>query len=138
VGAEFFDKIDNLFLKKKKIDLKEVGPMCWQINRYLSMDENLLLPISIFNKYVFTLKERYYTLLDRFIPKLPGKPRITYYKKPEIEEACKRIGIMYNVSMREASQYLELFKVQMGDDVYAWLGIDIKEVRNGSDKSKDA
>ena len=131
MGQEFFEKIDNLFLKKKEIDLKEVGPMNWQINRFLSMDKDLLLPISLFNKYLFTLKERYYILLDRFIPKLPGKPRITYYKKPVVEEACTRIAKMYNVSTREASQYLELFKVQMGDDIYGWLGIETKKETNG-------
>ena len=129
MGQEFFDKIDNLFLKKKEIDLKEVAPMNWQINRYLSMDQNLLLPISLFNRYLFTLKERYYILLDRFIPKMLGKPHITYYKKPEIEEACNRIAKMYNVSVREANQYLELFKIQMGNKIYSYLGID-KEEKN--------
>jgi hypothetical protein len=72
-------------------------------------------------------------LLDRFIPKLPGRPRITYYKKYEAEEATKRIASMYNVSLREASQYLELFKAQMGNEVYEWLGIDLKKDKNGSD-----
>jgi hypothetical protein len=129
MGQEFFSAIDNLFLKKKEIDLKEIGPMCWQINRYLSMDKDLLLPVNLFNRYLFTLKERYYILLDRFIPKMLGKPRITYYKKPVIEEACSRVARMYNVSTKEASQYLELFKVQMGDEVYNWLGVE-KSVLN--------
>jgi hypothetical protein len=128
LGKEFFDALDNLFLKKKEINLKEVGSMCWQINRYLSMDENLLLPIAIyFNKYLANLKERYYVLLDRFIPKMLGKPRVTYYKKPVVEEACQRIAKMYNCSTRDASQYFELFKAQMGEEVYGWLGIEKKE-----------
>jgi len=128
MGQEFFSNIDNLFLKKRAIDLKEVGPQAWQINRYLSMDKDLLLPISLFNRYLFTLKERYYVLLDRFIPKMPGKPRITYYKKPATEEACSRIALMYNISVREASQYLELLKVKMGDEVYTYLGINKEEI----------
>ena len=127
MGAEFFSTLDNLFLKKKEINLKEVEPMCWQINRYLSMNTDLLLPIAVcFNKYLYVLRGRYYTLLDRFIPKMLGKPYITYYKKPIVEEACQRIAKMYNCSNREASQYFELFKIQMGNEVYEWLGLEVK------------
>ena len=132
MGQDFFDNVDNLFLKKKEVDLKEVGPMVWQINRYLSMNKELLLPIAAyFNRYLFTLKERYYVLLDRFIPKMAGKPRITYFKKPVIEEACKRLAIMYNISHREAYQYFELIKTQMGDEIYEWLGINREDKHVG-------
>jgi len=129
---EFFEAINNLYLKKTKYTLKEVASHVWSIQKYMSMDENLLLPIGMFNRYFYVLRERYYVLLDRFIPKMYGKPLFKYVKRNKAEldeEACRRIAKMYGVSSREAYQYLELMKAQM-DDVYSLLGIEAKEKKN--------
>src|SRR3990167_7642989 len=99
---EIWDCLNNLYSKRMKYpDDNELSGKLWMINRFLSMDKDLLEVVADVSKYFYTLKERYYRLLYRIIPQ-SSSSRNKYIKpkKEFSDEVLNRYSKLYAISNR--------------------------------------
>jgi len=132
---DIFYYLDNLFEKNGVPKYDRTQNFGWMINRFLSMDSRFAPYISDFSKYTNTLKERYYYLLYRFIPKMPA-PRNKYVKqnKEFPDKLIDRYQKFFNVSRKETIEYLLiLLKTATLKEMYEEVGLEFDK---RADKSK--
>ena len=124
-----FDWVDNLYNKKHGFPPKEeITPMIWQINNFLSMDKDLLEYVAYYQKYMFTLKDRYYLLWYALIPKCL-KSRNPYYKvkREKDSELLERLCSVFGLSKVEVVDYLKILRKTYDDkELYEFLGMEKK------------
>lgn len=124
---DLFYYLNNLFTKTEEPEHSDVKSIVWPVNRFLSMEKNLLEAIAFTTKYIFTLGPRYYTLLFRLIPK-SNAPR-NKYLKPEKDdsELINKYSRYFLISNKEAKDYIKiLFKNKTQKEVYNFVGLEIK------------
>ena len=122
-----FYYLNNVFTKKEVPTDSEVKSFVWPINRFLSMDRDLLETISEMSKYIFTLGPRYYKLLLRVVPELKKAPRNKYIKveKDSDDDLVNRYVQYFKLSRKEVKDYLKiLLKNHSKEDVYGFVGLE--------------
>lgn len=126
---EIWDCFSNLYTKRMKYPTdNELSGKLWMINRFLSMDKDLLEVVSDVSKYFYTLKEQYYKLLYRIIPQ-SSSPRNKYIKpKKEFDdEVLVRYSKLYAVSKREVIDCLRILqKTNDMKEIYEFVGLEYK------------
>ena len=124
-----WDAINNLYSKRMKYpeDSDLVGNL-WMINRFLSMDNDLLEVVADVSKYFYTLKERYYRLLYRIIPQdTYQRSKYVKPKKEFNEDLVKRYSKLYGVSNRETIDCLRILqKTNTVKEIYEFVGLECK------------
>ncbi len=86
-----FDDIANLSTKKDPVRAPETyDKVVYQINRVLAGENSLLPVVSEFTKYLWTLRGRYYLLLDGFMPKTGKRLYIKGIKRGKTEDIDKQ------------------------------------------------
>lgn len=125
-----FSLINNLYSKRATYpENSELSGKMWMINRFLSMDKDMLEVIAVISKYFYSLKERYYKLLYRIIPMSPS-PRIKYFKptKEFDSELVERYSKFFNLNNREVVDYLKIMKKDFSDrELYENVGLEYKK-----------
>jgi len=123
---DLFYYLNNLYTKKdKSVDESEVSSLVWPINRFLSMDRDLLETVAYVSKYMFILGSLYYNLLWRIVPK-SSSPRLRYLK-PTVgndEELLFRYSQYFKVGKKETREYLKILGTQYNTkEIYAFVGL---------------
>jgi len=130
---ELWDALNNLYHKRFRYPEKdEISDKLWIINRFVSMERDLLEHIAYISKYFFTLQERYYRLLYRLIPQ-SFSPRTKYLKPPkELDsELLKKYSTYFGLKKKEVKNYMEILRKSYSNkELYEFVGIEYK---NGSD-----
>jgi hypothetical protein len=124
---DIFYYLDNLFVKNGVPKYDRIQNLGWMINRFLSMDSRFAPYIVDFSKYTNTLKERYYLLLYRFIPKMPP-PRNRYIKQDKefTDKLVERYQNFYNVSRKETIEYLRILLMSTSlKEIYEEVGLEL-------------
>lgn len=128
-NKDLFYYLNGLYTKKiPQPEESEVSSLIWPINRFLSMEKDLLETISETSKYLFTLGSRYYKLLWRIIPQ-SGSPR-NKYLKPEKDdsEVLERYCQYFKLSKREVKDYLKILEKQYSrKEIFAFVGLEEKK-----------
>jgi hypothetical protein len=124
-GYTLFDLINNVYNKRLRYPTdKELSGQIWTVNKWLSMDTDLLEVISEISKYMFCLKERYYKLLYRIVP-MTGSVRNKYSKQEKVvaNEVLYKYSRFFGVNLRETKQYLEILKKKYSNkELLAFIG----------------
>ena len=105
-----FDHIKNITTNKKPY-LGDEGWNNWMINRWLSMDQDYCEVVNMIQKNTWTMKgEHLYNLYKDVFPK--QYVQLKYIKaidKKEYKlEEVEAVSTYYNVSKREAKEYIDL------------------------------
>jgi len=124
-----WDWLNNLYHKNYRYPTaKEVQKDLWMINRFLSFDPDLTEVVATTSKYLFCLKERYYQLMYRIIPKcnptrvMNAKMRVDFNK-----ELVGRYANMYGLSRRETTDYLKILsKKNTLKQIFEFVGLEKK------------
>lgn len=127
-----FDDIANLSTKKDPIRAPETYDKdVYQINRVLSGENSLLPVIAEFTKYLWTLRGRYYLLLDGFMPKTSKRLYIKGIKRGKTTDIDKQrikcIQEVTNYSGKDAFVTLKILEHE-GILVDKIFGIKVKNV----------
>lgn len=124
-----WDWLNNLYHKNYRYPTdKEIQGKLWVINRFVSFDPDLTEVVATTSKYFFCLKQQYYRLLYRIIPK-SNSPRLKNAKvKEEFEkDLVVRYAGVYGLSRRETIEYLKiLHKKESLENIYNYVGIETK------------
>jgi hypothetical protein len=126
---KLFYYLDNIYIKKEIPDDSEIRSLVWPINRFLSMEKDLLKEVAELSKYMFTLGAQYYKLLLRVVPKLNRSPRNKYIKveKEVDDDLLDRYTQYFQLSRREVRDYLKiLFKQRSKKEIYEFVGLEAK------------
>ena len=121
-----FDELGNLFLKTKKLkDPEEYDKYVYQINRFLSMDEDLTVPLAYLVKYLWVLRGRYYLLLWSLLPKTNKKPWLKYTKRGILAEKdrteVRELQAVLNYTGKQAFMAKEILEKE-GVDIAKLFG----------------
>lgn len=124
---DIFYFINNLYHKKYKYpEDNELSSNLWMINRFLSMDKDLLGVVAEISEYLFTLQERYYRLLYRIVPK--SNSPFNKYLKPKKEfdgELLSRYSKMFQIGLGEAAEYIRIMRKSMSNkEIFEYVGIN--------------
>ena len=126
---DLFYYLNNLYSKRSKpSDESEASSFIWPINRFLSMDKDLLETIAHTTRYLFTLGPRYYKLLWRVIPQTNAARN--KYLKPEKDnmELTSRYAQYFGVSKRETVDYLKILNKKYSQkEIYGFVGLEVKK-----------
>lgn len=128
MSEDIFYYLNGLYNKKiKQPDDSEVSSFVYQINRFLSMDKDLLETIAETTRYLFTLGPKYYKLLWRIIP-LSNAQRNKYVKVDKIgSELVDRYKQYFRLSRREVIDYIRILEKQYSTkEIYAFVGLEGK------------
>ena len=125
-----WDWLNNLYHKNYRYpEPKEIKKDIWMINRFVSFDPDLAEVVATTSKYLFCLKERYYLLLYRIIPK--SNPTRVMNAKMKVEfdkELVGRYSAMYGISRRETVDYLKILtKKNTKKEVFEFVGLEGKK-----------
>ena len=125
-----WDWLNNLYHKNYRYpSAKEVQKDLWMINRFVSFDPDLTEVIASTSKYLFCLKERYYRLLYRIIPK--SNPTRVMNAKMKVyfdKELVNRYASTYGLSRRETIDYLKILtKKNKIKEVFEFVGLEEKK-----------
>ena len=126
---DLFYYLNNLYHKKFEYPEKqEISSSLWAINKFVSMEKDLLLVVAEVQKYLFTLQERYYRLLYRIIPK--SNPPFNKYLKAKKEfdsELLVRYSKMFGLGMAEVAAYVRIMRKSMSDkEICEYVGLEAK------------
>lgn len=124
-----WDCTNNIYNKRMRYpNKKELSNKMWMINRVLSMDVDLLNVIAYVSKYFFTLKEDYYRLLYRIVPRSNSvRTKYSKIKREENDEMLKRYSKFYGVSKRETRQYLKILSRKYNKkELLGFIGMEVK------------
>jgi hypothetical protein len=101
-----FDDIANLSSKKAPVrDPESYDRDVYQINRCLAMEDSLLPIMAEFSKYLWTLRGRYYLLLDGFIPQTNKRLFIKNVRRGKLENIDRqRINAVQQVTNYSGAQ----------------------------------
>ena len=125
-----WDCLNNLYHKRMTYpEDKELSGNLWMINRFLSMDKDLLEVVADLSKYFYTLKERYYRLLYRIIPQ-SSSPKNKYIKpKKEFnEDVVRKYSKLYEISNREVIDCLRILrKTNTEKEIFEFVGLEYKD-----------
>jgi hypothetical protein len=134
---DLFYYLNNVFNKKEQCpEEQEVKSFIWPINRFLSMEKDLLEVIAYTSKFIFTLGPKYYRLLYRIVP-TSGAPRNKYLKVQESyePELLERYIKYFGTNKRETVQYLRLLEKQhTKEEIYEFVGLELKGEKKKSPK----
>lgn len=126
---KIFDWLNNLYTKKLGLPTDaEIAPMIWQLNNFLSMDLDLLEYVAYYQKYMYTLKEKYYLFWYVLIPKCPAQRNkyLKIKKEPETD-LVKRLSSVMGLSFMEVADYLKILrKTHTEEEIYNFLGMEKK------------
>ena len=124
---DIFFYINNVYNKRYQLSSEEVAPMIWTVNRFLSMEKDLLEAVAETTKYIFTLGPRYYTLMMRLVPK-SYSPRNKYLKPEKTKtELLSRYQRYFKLSMREVADYMKiLYKKYSEKEIYDFVGLQLE------------
>lgn len=122
-----FDHLNNLYHKKYQYpDATEINKSLWFINKMLSMDECLLESVAYVSKYLFALKERYYRLLYRLVPKSTSVRRkmqkVDYeFDKELVSKYCK----YFELSSYQVREYIKVLQQKYSDqELLSFVGLE--------------
>jgi len=124
---ELFDCVNNLYSKRYRYPTdNELSGKLWVINKFISMEDNLLEYVAFISKYFFVLGNRYYRLLYRLIPMVVA-PRNKYIKLEKIGgELVSRYSKFFGISNRETFDYLKILKQKISDkELNEFVGIEL-------------
>jgi hypothetical protein len=105
-----FDHIKNITTGKKPY-LGDEGWNNWMINRWLSMDQDYCEVVNMIQKNTWVMKgEHLYNLYKDLLPKqfLYLKYIKATSKKEYEQEEVDAVSAYYNVSKREAKEYIDM------------------------------
>jgi len=105
-----FDHIKNITVTKGSY-LGDEGWNNWMINRWLSMDQEYCEVVNIIQKNTWAMKgEHLYNLYKDLLPKqyMQLKYIKAINKKEYKQEEIDVVAIYYNVSKREAKEYIDI------------------------------
>lgn len=127
---EFFDLLNNLYHKRFNYpEEADINKNIWMINRWVSMDKDLLTYVAELSKYLFVLGDRYYKLLYRLIP-MSVSQRNKYVKPVNDIDSrlISRYSEFFGVGNRETKDYLKILSKQYKDnELYEFVGLEYKE-----------
>jgi len=121
-----FKCVDNVYHKRDSPTDAEVKSLIWPINRFLSMEKDLLEHIAFLSRYMFTLEARYYKLLVRVVPQsFKQKNKYLKVEKKSDDELLARYVQYFKLSKDEVRDYLKiLFTKHSRDDIYGFVGLE--------------
>ena len=125
---DLFYYVNNIYTKKEIPEDSEVKSFIWSVNRFLSMEKELLETIAYLSRYMFTLGSKYYRLVLRVVPQ-SFAPRNKYLKveKESDSELLDRYVHYFRLSKKEVRDYLKiLFKQYSKKEVYGFVGLEEK------------
>lgn len=127
---DLWDILNNLYHKRFTYPSKEdISGKLWIVNRFVSMDKDLLEYVAQISKYFFTLQERYYRMLYRLIPQ-SSSPRSKYLKPPAEanKELLNRYSDYFGLRNKEVKDYLKLMeKSHSNKEIHEFVGLEYKE-----------
>ena len=125
-----WDCLNNIYNKRLRYPTKkELSNKMWMINKFLSMDKDLLEMVAYVSKYFFTLKERYYKLLYSIVPQT-GSVRNKYskVKKDGNYDVLVKYSKFFGVSVRETKQYLRILRNNYSEkELLDYIGFEEKK-----------
>ena len=124
-----WDILNNIYNKRLRYPTKEeLSGKLWMINRFLSMDTNLLEVVAYVSKYFFTLKERYYRLLYSIVPQTSSvRTKYSRFKEQEDSEILKKYSKFFGVNIRETKQYLNILRNRYNEkELLEFIGMEKK------------
>jgi len=127
---DLFYCLNNIYNKQAVFPTDaEAKAVVWPVNRFLSMDKDLLPYIAEVSKYIFTLGAKYYLLLYRLVPRtFAQKNKYLKPEKMESSELLDKYCRYFQLSKREVSKYLEILKKQVTEkELYDFVGLTLKE-----------
>lgn len=124
-----FKLLNFLYRKDGEYPSKEeIAPKVFMVNRFVSLDLDLTEVIGEISKYVYTLKELYYKLLYRIIPKSKS-PRTSYpkFEKEFDSELVSKYALYFRISRKEAVEYIRILsKIMEMKKIYDFVGLEKK------------
>lgn len=126
-SKNLFYYLRNIYTKKESFSDDEVKSVVWTVNRFLSMEKDLLEHIAYLSRYLFTLGPKYYRLLMRVVPQ-SFVQRNKYVKvDKEVEsDLLERYVRYFHLSKKEVGDYLKILaKKYTKEEIHAFVGLEV-------------
>lgn len=124
---DLFRYVNNIYTKQFVPEESEVPAILWKINRFLSMDKDLLELVAYLSRYMSVLGAKYYALLMCIVPQ-SFVPRNKYVRpdRESDDELLERYVKYLQLSKREVRDALRiLLSMHSKKEVYEFVGLEV-------------